>query len=68
MIIGTILLLAGVASLVFGYMQNNSLDAQLNSLLSSGSTNPGTIFIIVGVVLAALGLILILRSGKNKKS
>ena len=55
MIFGIILLILGVACAGYGYLQNNSIEAQLSSLLSTGTTNPGTIYIIIGVVVAVVG-------------
>ena len=55
MIFGMILLILGVACAGYGYLQNNSIEAQLSSLLSTGTTNPGTIYIIIGVVVAVVG-------------
>ncbi len=66
-ILGIILTLLGVGSLVFGLMQNNSLEAQFTSLLSSGSVDPGTIWIIVGAVAVILGLVLIIL-GKRRSA
>ena len=55
MILGAILLVLGVACAGYGYLQNNSIDAQLSSLLSTGTTNPGTIYIVIGAVVAVIG-------------
>ena len=66
-ILGIILTLLGVGSLVFGLMQNNSLEAQFTSLLSSGSVDPGTIWIIAGAVAVILGLVLIIL-GKRRSA
>lgn len=49
------MLVLGVACAGYGYLQNNSIDAQLSSLLSTGTTNPGTIYIIIGAVVAVVG-------------
>ena len=55
MILGAILLVLGVACAGYGYLQNNSIEAQLSSLLSTGTTNPGTIYIVIGAVVAVVG-------------
>lgn len=55
MILGAILLILGVACAGYGYLQNNNIEAQLSSLLSTGTTNPGTIYIIIGAVVAVVG-------------
>ena len=60
LIIGIILLLAGSGSLIYGITQNNSGSAQWKSLLSSGSTNPGTVFIVIGAIAAVVGLVLVI--------
>ena len=57
-ILGIILIIAGIGCAGYGYMQNNSLEAQVNSFLSSGSVNPGTLFIVIGVILLADGIII----------
>ena len=57
-ILGIILIIAGIGCAGYGYMQNNSLEAQVNSSLSSGSVNPGTLFIVIGVVLLVVGIII----------
>lgn len=55
MILGAVLLILGVACAGYGYLQNNSIEAQLSSLLSTGTTNPGTIYIVIGAVVAVVG-------------
>jgi len=67
-ILGIILVFAGVGSTIFGVTQNNSLEAQLTSFFSSGTTNPGTIWIIIGVVAIVLGIVLIIASLLRKKT
>ena len=68
LIFGIILLLGGAGSLIYGFIQNNSVQAQLSALFSSGSVNPGTIFIIAGAVAAVLGLIFIIIGATKKKN
>lgn len=63
---GGILIVVGVALLQYGNKLNNSLEAQFDSLLSSGSTNPGTPWLTLGAVGAVLGLILLV-AGLRKK-
>lgn len=67
MILGVILLVLGAVSVGYGYMQNNSLEAQLTSLFSSGTANPGTIFIIIGVVVAIIGGLVCIRAIKRNR-
>jgi uncharacterized membrane protein YidH (DUF202 family) len=66
LIIGIILVVGGLVSTIFGISANNSWQAQLSSLLSSGKTNPGTIWIIIGVVVIIIGIVLIALGAKKK--
>ena len=56
-LLGIILVVAGLGSAGYGFMQNNSLEAQFSSILSSGTANPGTMFIVIGVILLVVGII-----------
>ena len=58
-ILGVIMLVAGIASYVYGNQMNNSIEMQVKSLLNSGTTNPGSIFVTIGIVVAVIGVILI---------
>ena len=64
-LLGILLVLSGLACAGYGFMQNNSLEAQFTSILSSGTANPGTIFIIIGVILLVVGILFCL-SGKRR--
>lgn len=66
-IAGIILALLGAVSCVYGITQNNSFESQLGSLLSSGSTNPGTTFIVIGAVAAVIGIVLLIIGLSKKK-
>ena len=66
LIIGVILAIAGTGSLIYGITQNNNVSSQLYSILSNGSSNPGTIFIVIGIIAIVIGLILIIMGMKNK--
>lgn len=66
-VVGVILMVAGAASLIVGFSQNSSLEAQFTSILSSGATNPGTPWIIAGAIVATIGLVLLI-AGVVKKS
>lgn len=66
LIIGIILAAAGAGSLIYGITQNNSASAQLSSLLGSGSTNPGTVYIVIGVIAVVIGIILLTMGLKNR--
>lgn len=65
-IIGVILILAGLSSTVYGYMQNNNIDTQMMSIFSSGNANPGTMWIILGVVVIVIGVLLVYGGLKKK--
>ena len=67
-ILGIILIVAGAASIVYGIIQNNSLAAQLTSLFSGGSGNPGTKWIIIGVIAVVAGIVLMVLNSKKKNS
>ena len=58
-IIGVIMLIAGISSYIYGNQMNNSIEMQVKSLLNSGTTNPGSIFVTIGIILAVIGVILI---------
>lgn len=65
-IFGIILMVAGAGLMSHGSNLNNSLEAQLNSLLSSGSTNPGTAWVTFGALGAVLGLVLLIASFRKE--
>lgn len=65
-ICGAILLAAGLGLIIYGFSLNNSAEAQLNALFSSGSVDPGTVWIVVGIVALAAGIILLIL-GLTKK-
>lgn len=67
-IIGIILMVAGAFSAIYGVTQNSSLEAQLGSLLSSGSVNPGTPWIVIGVIALLVGLVLLIMGLRKKKN
>lgn len=66
-IAGIILIVVGAATIIYGVSLNNSVEAQLEALLGSGTTDPGTIWIIIGAVAAVIGVILLI-TGMTKKS
>lgn len=57
---GILFMIAGGALSSYGSSLNNSLEAQLNSFLSSGAKNPGTVWITFGVLSIVLGLVLLI--------
>jgi DNA-directed RNA polymerase subunit RPC12/RpoP len=69
-IFGVIFVLSGIGSIIYGVNLNNNLASQLKSLWNSGSTNPGTTYIIIGVIAIIVGLIMIyagLEKDKEKR-
>ena len=62
---GIILIIAGAVSAIYGITLNNDLESQMQSLFMSGSTNPGTVWIIVGLVAAVIDVILAVRAKKR---
>ena len=47
-------------SIIYGAELNNSVEAQLEAIFSTGSTDPGTVWIIIGAVLAFGGVALVM--------
>ncbi len=68
LVLSIILIVAGAGSLIFGYTQNNSLERQLETLFSTGNSNPGTTWIIIGAIAAVVGVILLIASMSKKKN
>lgn len=69
LILSIILILAGAASVITGIIQNNSIELQLESLLSSGSADPGTVWIVAGIIALVIGIVLlILHFVRKQKS
>ena len=64
-VFGIILAVLGAGSLIFGIVQNNSLEAQFSSFFSSGAVNPGTIWIVIGIIAALVGIVLIFTSRRR---
>lgn len=59
---GVLSMVAGGASIFYGNSLNNSFEAQWNSFLSNGSTDPGAVWIVGGVIAVAIGVILLIAS------
>lgn len=57
---GIVLTILGAISCIYGASQNNSYEAQLHSLFSNGHTNPGTTFLVIGVIAAVAGIVLLI--------
>ena len=56
----------GLILLIVGISQNNSLKAQLASLLGSGKVNPGTPWIVIGILLIVAGAVFFVADRKKK--
>lgn len=56
-----IIIIIGIVFLIYGNNLNTSLENQLESLLSSGSTNPGNIWMILGGIVVGVGLIVLYK-------
>lgn len=69
LIIGIICTVLGIAGIIYGNYMNSSLEMQLSSLWDYGVSDPGNIFMILGGVGIAVGLVLIFMwYSKNKKN
>ena len=60
-------MVAGVVSIIVGSNMNNSIASQLESIFSGGGANPGTPWIVIGVVVGVVGLVLLI-AGLVKKN
>lgn len=71
LILSIILYIIGVLGIIFGVALNNDPEAKLEYFLANGSTDPGTMWIIIGVVLlivATIFLVLYIVRRANKKA
>lgn len=59
-IFGVIFIIAGGISLVCGSSLNNSYEARWNSFWESGRSNPGEVFVTLGIIALVLGFILLI--------
>ncbi|MGN1112804.1 MAG: zinc-ribbon domain-containing protein [Acutalibacteraceae bacterium] len=59
-IFGIILIVGGGISLVCGSSLNNSYEARWNSFWESGRSNPGEVFVTLGIIALVLGFILLI--------
>lgn len=63
---GIFMLIGGIISAIYGVYLNNDVSSQLESFFSSGNTNPGDIFLYIGIIVAVLGVVFIfIGSVKN---
>ena len=59
-IIGAFIIVLGIASAVYGNYLNNDFETQLGNLFETGRTNPGDVFMIIGIAVGVVGLILLI--------
>lgn len=64
-VLGLILMLGGIGAAGYGIYLNNDVEAQLTSLFSSGSMDPGNTWLIAGGVAAVVGLLLLIFGRKK---
>lgn len=64
---GIVLLILGAISTIAGITVNNDLEIQLEHFWNTGRTNPGTVWIVLGVVALAVGIVLLIL-GITKKN
>lgn len=72
-ILGIVLMCVGVGAYIYGDQLNNNLGAQLENLFNTGTTNPGSVYITIGLVITIVGFILLIvgivkRMQKNKNT
>ena len=65
-IVGAMFTISGVALAIYGASKNNSYSSRWDSVLSGGSLDPGTVFIVIGVIVALVGFIMMMI-GLSKK-
>lgn len=71
--LGIIFIIGGALNLIYGCSFNNSYEVRRNSFLESGRSNPGDIFVTLGIIALVIGFILliaglivkIVKSNKN---
>ena len=60
-IVGWILIALGVILTIHGIQLNHSIEAQLTAMFLDGNINPGTVWIWVGIISAAVGIFFLFR-------
>lgn len=58
-VFGIIFIIVGIISMLYGNSENNSYERQFESFFSSGTRNPGSTFVILGIIGIVLGIILL---------
>lgn len=67
LVLGILLIIIGAVGAFYGNYLNNDFEAQLSSLLDTGTANPGTVFIIGGFIAVGVGLVLLFVGLTKKK-
>lgn len=65
---GIILIVLGCLLAILGFAANSSDELQIVSFLSGHGTNPGTPFIVIGVILIIVGVLLIILKSKKSRN
>ncbi len=58
--LGVLLALFGIMLIIMGNATNNDAINQLESFFNNGTTNPGDVYIIIGITLIIVGVILVI--------
>ena len=66
-IAGAVLSVLGIILTIWGFCLNNSLAARFKAYLLTGNGNPGTVLIVIGIIVLVSGIVLLII-GKTKKS
>jgi len=67
LILGAIILILGGGLAVHGLSLNQNFEAQLNAIFENGATNPGNVWLIIGIIVAVLGIAAIVFAILKKK-
>ncbi len=65
---GIILIVFGAIFALLGLLANDTPIIKLLSFLVGGGENPGTAFIILGIILIIAGIVLVVLANKKKKA
>ena len=65
-----ILMCIGAVGIIYGEQLNSNIEAQLENIFSTGTANPGSVYVCIGIGIAVVGLILLImgivkRTKKN---
>lgn len=65
---GIILIVVGAIFALLGLVANDTPILKLLSFLVGGGDNPGTAFIILGLIMVVAGIVLVVLANKKKKA